>query len=88
MSTLEHEIIEKFRQLEPDARQRVQTLINQEMEPAAGETLPPEQAAFDFAAWMRDIEAWQEQVRREHGGVFPRVDATTLLREIRDGEDE
>lgn len=80
MSTLEHEVIEKFYQLDKDARQRVRTVIERETE---ADTKP-----FDFDAWVRDVEAIREQIRASNGGVFPFVDAVTLLRQIRDGEDE
>jgi len=78
MSALEHEIIEKFHQLDKDAQQRVKTLIEQETE----------KSNFDFAAWVRDIETMREQISADHGGTFPHIDAVTMLREIRDGEDD
>lgn len=78
MSALEQEVIEKFRLLDKAAQQRVRKLIDQETE--VGE--------FDYEAWMRDIEAIRAEIRADNGGTFPQIDAVTLLREIRDGEDD
>jgi glucan phosphorylase len=77
MSALEQEIIEKFQQLEPHAKQRVRALIEQEI---ANE----QKEAFDFDEWVRRIESF----RREVLANKPPIDAVAMLREIRDGEDE
>ncbi|MBI1256201.1 MAG: hypothetical protein GC204_01900 [Chloroflexi bacterium] len=81
MSALEREIIEKFHQLQPDAKQRVRAFIEQEMEQA-------DSSAFDYEAWMRDAEALRQQIRIDHGGKLPVIDVVGILRDIRDGEDE
>ncbi|MBC8098884.1 MAG: hypothetical protein H7Y11_05540 [Armatimonadetes bacterium] len=85
MSALEQAIIEKFQQLQPDAQLRVQALITQTM---AAEPEPVAPPAFDFEAWVREIEAIREQIRISNGGVFPSIDVVGMLREIRDGDDE
>jgi hypothetical protein len=82
MSTLERELIDKFHQLDRDAQQRVRLLIEQETDAT------PHTAGFDFAAWQREVEAIRADIRVAHGGIFPQIDVVTMLREIRDGEDE
>ena len=74
MSALEREILEKYHQLPPDAKQRVRALIEQDM--------PSE---FDYAAWFRDVEALRQQIRASYGGTLPTIDVVEMLREIRDG---
>jgi len=82
MSTLEREIMEKFHQLQPAAQQRVRALIEQEIAAEA------ENSIFDYAEWVRNIEAIRQQIRADHGGKLPTIDVVGMLREIRDGEDE
>lgn len=84
MSTLEHEIIEKFHQLDKDAQKRVRELIAQEAD-------SEEQAVastFDYDAWFRDVETLREEIRESHGDKLPPMDVVGILRDIRDGEDE
>jgi hypothetical protein len=83
MSALEKEIIEKFHQLAPAAKQRVWALIEQEI---AAETQQADTLEFDFAAWSREIEALREQIRARQ--VLSPLDVVGMLRDIRDGEDE
>jgi hypothetical protein len=85
MSALEREIIEKFHQLQPDAKQRVRDLIEQETASAVerGDT-----SAFDYAAWVHDIEILRQQISTRHGGMIPSTDVVEMLRDIRDGDDE
>lgn len=59
MSALEQEIIDKFRQLDHSARQRVLATIEREAE--------PEQVAFDYAAWWADVDALQADIRSRIG---------------------
>jgi hypothetical protein len=75
MTLLEQEIIEKFHQLDSEAQRRVREQINQE-------TVKTE--PFDYDGWFASIEAIREEIRQQHGGVFPRIDAIGMLREIRD----
>lgn len=78
MSTLEHQIIELFHQLDHDAQQRVRASILQE-----ADVLP-----FDFDAWVNDVEAIRREIHASHGDQIPAMDVIGLLRDIRDGEDE
>lgn len=82
MATLEQEVLEKYRQLDPKAKQRVRRVINHEIESdsvAAG-------SGFDFDKWYADLEEIHEKIRQDHGGVFPKIDTVQLLREVRDEE--
>ncbi len=85
MSAPEREIIEKFNQLQPAAKQRVRALIEQEL---ASEIEPVDAASFDYDAWFRDVETLRQQIRATHGGKQPPMDVIGMLRDIRDGEDE
>lgn len=78
MSTLEREIIEKFHQLDREAQQRVRDLIVQETEAPA----------FDYHTWFHDLEALRQQIRANHGNTLPPIDVISILRDIRNGEDE
>lgn len=78
MTTLEHEIIEKFRQLDDNAKQRIRTLINQESTVNAD--------SFDYEAWFARAEAIREAIRQDNGGIFPTIDVVGMLRDIRDGD--
>lgn len=82
MSALEREIIEKFHQLQPAAKQRVRELIEQEI---AAEV---EQVEFDYDRWFRNVETLRQQIRVSHGNKLPPMDVVGMLRDIRDGEDE
>jgi hypothetical protein len=84
MSSLEQEILDKFHQLDKDAQQRIRLLIDQEMEP---ELKAAHRPPFDYAAWVRDIEAVREEIRVSNGGEFPVIDGVGMLRAIRDGDD-
>lgn len=85
MSALEREIIEKFHQLQPAAKQRVRALIEQEI---ASEVEQTDVAAFDYDAWFSNVEAVREQIRASYGDKLPSIDVVGMLRDIRDGEDE
>lgn len=77
MSALEREIIEKFQQLQPAAKQRVRALIEQDIA----------SITFDYDAWFRDVETLRQQIRTNQAGSTP-LDVVGILRDIRDGEDE
>lgn len=77
MSVLEREIIEKFHQLDRDARKRVRELIMGSEEQAA---------VFDYDAWFRDVESLRQEIRASHGNKP--MDVVGMLRDIREGEDE
>lgn len=85
MSALEREIIEKFHRLEPAAKQRVRALIEQEI---ASEVEPADVAAFNYAAWFRDVDAIRQQIRASREENQPPIDVVGILRDIREGEDE
>ncbi len=85
MSTLEREIIEKFHQLQPAAKQRVRALIEQEI---ASEVEQADTSAFDYAAWFSNVEAVRKQISASYGDKLPAMDVVGMLRDIRDGEDE
>jgi hypothetical protein len=85
MSTLEREIMEKFHQLRLTEKQRVQALIEQEI---AAEVEQADSSAFDYAAWLANVEAMRQQIRATHEGKLPSMDVVGILRDIRDGEDE
>lgn len=81
MSALEKEVIAKFYQLDSDAQQRVRDLISQE-------TDLTDTSAFDYEAWLQAIENLREEIRASHGDKLPPMDVVSILRDIRDGEDE
>jgi hypothetical protein len=85
MSALEHEIMEKFHQLQLAAKQRVLALIEQEVD---SEVNQADASEFDYAEWFQTIEALRQQIRTSHGDKLPRMDVVGMLRDIRDGEDE
>lgn len=82
MATLEQEVLEKYQQLDPAAKQRVKRKIQEES------TKVPTQDSqrFDYVAWLDRLDELHEQVQRNHGGVFPKVDTVQMLREVRDEE--
>lgn len=47
-----------------------------------------QETPFDYEEWFASIEAIREDIRQSHGGVFPKIDAISILRDIRDGEDD
>lgn len=83
MATLEQEVLEKFNQLDPVAKQRVKRKIQDEdftTDDRSG-------THFDFEKWLARVAEIRERVRLRNGGVFPKMDVVQMLREIRD-EDE
>ena len=85
MSALEREIMEKFHQLQPAAKQRVRALIEQE---TASEVEQVDVFAFDYDAWFRDVETFRQQIHTSQGDKLPPMDVVGMLRDLRDGEDE
>jgi len=84
MNALEREIIEKFHQLQPAAKQRVWALIGQEV---GGETKQADIAKFNYEAWFDEVEALRHVIRANQSDTSS-VDVVGILRDIRDGEDE
>ena len=84
MSALEREIIEKFHQLQPAAKQRVWALIEQEVALTTKQT----EVAFDYATWSEDIKGLRQQIRATHEDMLPPLDVIGMLRDMRDGEEE
>jgi hypothetical protein len=80
MSALEREVLEKFHQLDQDAQRRIRDLIVHEV---AMDT-----RAFDYLAWLRDMEALRQEIRATQGEDAVPFDAISILRDIRDGVDE
>jgi hypothetical protein len=79
MDALEQEVIEKFHQLDKAAQQRVREVILRATEPPA---------PFDYAAWFRRMEALRSEVQQRRGQELAAVDVVSILRDIRDSEDE
>ena len=79
MNTLEQEIIDKFRQLDQEAKQRVRALIVQQ---------EADTAVLDFDTWAAEVETIRQQILASHGDQFPEISVVDILRDIRDGEDE
>ncbi len=85
MSALEREIVEKFQQLQPAAKQRVRMIIDLQADEEAKQA---QASTFDFAAWQNSVDALRQQIRDSHAGKLPAMDVVGMLRDIRDGEDE
>lgn len=77
MTTLEQELIEKFRQLDKDAQQRVRAMIEDEVR------LESEPATFDYAGWWAEVEALQAEIQARLGDNET-VGALDLLEELRE----
>ena len=71
MSALEQEIVEKFRLLEPAAKQRVLDALTINV-----------QTSFDYNAWWADVEALQARIRARLGEAET-VGALSMLEELR-----
>lgn len=83
MSALEQEILEKFHQLQPEAKQRVRALIAQEVD---AET--EDEPEFDFDTWMKEVEALRAEIIATRDPNLPPIDVVAMVRELRYGEDE
>lgn len=81
MTTMEQEVVEKYYQLDRNAKARVRAQIEQTTTEAL-------QEPFDWEAWFKEVDAIREQMRVENGGTFPQIDVVQMLREIRNGDDE
>lgn len=79
MNTLEQEIIEKFRRLDPDARKRVREVIDQEAD------LEHQTVRFDFEAWWAAVEAARITLPPDASGRTP--SASDLVNEVREERD-
>lgn len=79
MSTLEREVVEKFRLLDKAARKRVRELIEHEIE-AESQTTP-----FDFDSWWTDVEAARITLHPNDSGRIPT--ASDLVNEAREERD-
>jgi hypothetical protein len=79
MKTLEHEVIEKFRLLDKDAKKRVREIIEREIDTEQ----QPDEQAFDFDAWLAEVEALQTDIRARLGDTAT-VGALSLLDELRE----
>jgi hypothetical protein len=75
MSTLEREIIEKYRLLQPAAKQRVRDMIAQD----------EQLAVFDYERWFNEVETLRIKMRSNGAESMDVVD---MLRDIRSGIDE
>jgi hypothetical protein len=81
MSTLEREVIEKFRLLDEGARKRVLDLIERETHGAAGAHAP----TFNFDAWWAQVEAARITLPPDSSGHV--LAASELLAQIREERD-
>jgi hypothetical protein len=81
MSALEQEIMDRFHQLEPAAKQRILNLMQEEV---VTETKTSE-AAFDYEAWWADVHALQASIR-SHLSEGEVVGALSMLDELREEE--
>jgi hypothetical protein len=72
MNVIERDIIDKFQQLEPDARQRVlQSLTDAAV------------SSFDYAAWWSEVESLQAAIHARLGDNAT-IGALSLLSELRE----
>jgi hypothetical protein len=76
MSIAEREIIERFRQLEPESQARVLAALQEEV---AGEQ------AFSVEEWLREVEKVQFSLRPDASGYVP--SASDLVNEVREERD-
>lgn len=84
MSALEHEIIEKFQQLDKNAQKRVRALIELETDAVEQSNV----INFDYAGWFRDVEALRQRISDNQSSKLSSLDVVGILRDIRDGDDE
>ena len=78
------DILEQVKQLKPEERQ---TLV-QEILSLIVDDPRHSFAGFNYDEWFAYIEAIREDIRQSHGGIFPQIDAISILRDIRNGEDD
>jgi hypothetical protein len=72
MNVLEQEIIEKFHQLKPDAKQRVLQTLTVNI-----------QSSFDYETWWADVETLQTDIKARIGDTET-VGVLSLLDELRE----
>jgi hypothetical protein len=78
MTIAEREIIEKFRQLEPESRARVLAALQVEV---------VEEQAFNLEEWLEEIEKVRLNLRPDSSGHLPSVsDMVNEVREERDAD--
>lgn len=80
MSALEREIMEKFHQLQPAAKQRVRMLIEQE---TAAEVAQADVTAFDYDGWFDEVARLRQEIRASQGDEISPMDIVGILRDIR-----
>lgn len=81
MNTLEHEVIEKFRQLDDAAKKRVREVIAREAEiPSESST-----STFDFDSWWARVEAARITLSPDESEQIPT--ASDLVNEVREERD-
>ena len=78
MSILEQEILDRYRQMSPERRKHIRTLLD-----VADENLVELQPVFDYDTWFEELAAFREQLRAKHGDQFT-VDVQGLLDELRE----
>lgn len=81
MSALEQEIMDRFYQLEADAKQRIFKLIQEEVITETKASEPD----FDYEAWWADVRALQASIR-SHLGEGEVVGALSMLDDLREEE--
>ena len=74
MSIIEQEIIQKFQELESDAKQRVLQILTTNT-----------QSAFNYDKWWDEVEALQSDIQARFGNGYT-VGALSLLDELRGKE--
>lgn len=72
MNAAEHELIARFHDLDPAARERVRARI----------AADPVQPAFDFDAWVAAVEAIRADVATHCEEDRPPLDGSALLRAL------
>jgi|GEM_PF-733152 len=80
MSTIEYEIIEKFRQLDRQAQQRIFTLIEHELD-----AQDDADNAFDFDIWWAKLEEVRITIKPDDRGNTP--SSSDLVNEVREERD-
>jgi hypothetical protein len=78
MTTLEQEIIEKFRLLDNEAKERVRAQVNAETDPAIH--IP------NLHEWLNWAESFGNYIHEKYGDIFDSVDTLSQIREERDND--
>ena len=80
MNTIEHEIMDKYLQLDSAARKRIRALIELEDQTVS--------SGFNFDTWFHEVEALWKAARNTSDSSQSPLDVVELLRDIRDGSEE